>query len=240
MWWRQGCTDPTWQSELCLSQVCDVKLWGGDNVPVRDCGGGTWCCGNKCCGDTSNVFELAVTVGLTATSSSTSSIASVTGSATTSSTAGSASSTAVSTSAGTRSATPSTSSSTALSESEGLSTGVKAGIGAGVGAVAILIAIIAFLLLKLKKRHRTQETYSEYAVHNKPGSVVYAHQVPYAEVSAYNLPEEMSAHGRPAEMSAHGRTTEMAADGCTTELDGVTRAELPGNRPLKPRSQDAV
>lgn len=23
IWWRQGCTDPTWQSEACLKDVCN-------------------------------------------------------------------------------------------------------------------------------------------------------------------------------------------------------------------------
>jgi hypothetical protein len=29
-WWRQGCTDPTWQSESCLKNVCNF-----DKVSLR-------------------------------------------------------------------------------------------------------------------------------------------------------------------------------------------------------------
>lgn len=26
LWWRQGCTDPTWQSPYCLGSVCDYQV----------------------------------------------------------------------------------------------------------------------------------------------------------------------------------------------------------------------
>lgn len=29
LWWRQGCTDPTWQSPYCLGNVCDFEVVSG-------------------------------------------------------------------------------------------------------------------------------------------------------------------------------------------------------------------
>ncbi|KAH5234056.1 hypothetical protein HBI62_022660 [Parastagonospora nodorum] len=68
VWWRQGCTDPTWQSEHCLKDVCNFAKWQADNAPVQKCSDGKWCCGEKsCCSITSSLFQLAATLGPTPT-----------------------------------------------------------------------------------------------------------------------------------------------------------------------------
>jgi hypothetical protein len=208
MYWRQGCTDPTWQSEYCLGQVCNARnpQDKNDNWVVQWCGDGKWCCGDKtCCGFTNSLFELAATVGQTSTSSSISAsgTASTTGPATTDASA-------ISTTA--QSTALSTSSSTGLPaaerEGDGLSTGAKAGIGAGIAVVVILVTIIALLLLKLKRRRTAQETLyqatPQYNGEGKPETAVYEHKA---------WPVEMPTDSRHA------------------ELGGEAHAELAANKP---------
>ena len=206
MYWRQGCTDPTWQSEYCLGHVCDARNPEdeNDNWVVQWCGDGKWCCGDKtCCAFTNSLFELAATVGPTSTSASgsASSTASATGSATADASTGS--STAQST------ASP-TSSSTGLPAAEGggLGTGSKVGIAVGVAVVIILLSVIAFLLLKLKKRRAVQET-------------------PYQTTPQYN------GEGKPeSNVYAHGTwPVEMSTDSRYAELGGEAHAELPASKP---------
>ena len=154
LWWRQSCTDPTWQSPYCLVDVCSVtevlfkpvaerslsisliqRWYALSNAPMRNCGGYSWCCGKEyCCKTYANVFQLAATVGPT------SPVASATSA---SSTANVGSSTSAN--------TPVTFSRVDETSSAGLSTGAKAGIGVGVAVVVLLAIAVTVLLLRLRK-----------------------------------------------------------------------------------------
>lgn len=197
LWWRQGCTDPTWQSEFCLASVCNFAMWQGDNAPVRKCGDNSWCCGEKnCCNISSSLFALAATVGQgqASTSRSSSPASSISASTTASNTVVSTTSTG-----GFSSATASTST-TPAPAAGGLSTGAKAGIGVGAAAVFILLCVVAFLSLKLWKRKQSEKRSTadalNYANLEKDQSAAYVSHVPPVELSGESAPAEMGE--RPA------------------------------------------
>ncbi|KAH9866039.1 hypothetical protein J1614_008603, partial [Plenodomus biglobosus] len=128
LWWRQGCTDPTWQRPYCLSDVCNDTEFAVDNAPVRNRGGNNWCCGKKnSCIESTSIFQLAATVGPTSAIPSTPSVI--------------ASSSA--------SATTSPGASTAPAGR--LSTGSKGGIGVGAAVLVVLTLTVAIMLLKLRR-----------------------------------------------------------------------------------------
>lgn len=69
---RNGCSDPTWQSPHC-AKLCDsgslsISVWNGEvkdltntGVPVKLCGDGSYCCGDgatadNCCASKQGVF----------------------------------------------------------------------------------------------------------------------------------------------------------------------------------------
>ncbi|KAH6639422.1 hypothetical protein C7974DRAFT_131060 [Boeremia exigua] len=136
LWWRQGCTDPTWQSPYCLGNVCNGTEYAFDNAPVRNCGGNAWCCGDEtCCQTASNIFQLAATVGPS------SSVPSETP----------ASSTSTSTLTSTSTSPSATSSHAETPTSRGLSTGAKAGVGVGAAVVVLVAILTAFLLFRRRK-----------------------------------------------------------------------------------------
>ena len=239
MWWRQGCTDPTWSSPNCLANVCDTLEYENDNAPVYSCGDNSWACGRKSyCSSTSRLFTLAATVGKQAAASTSASVA-------VSTTASSNSASLVTPTAGGASSAPATSTDTNTSSSitsatsapplsniinapAGLSTAAKAGIGAGVAVVILLLGVILLLLHKVKKGKKQQEAYAKAELSGqsvnaagKPEAVVYAHEISHNAV-------EMADNGSTAqEMYAHRERTELESKERAHEAgQGMARVEL--------------
>ena len=163
MYWREGCSDPTWQSPFCLKNVCwgnDVSLALGStnellaktriqdkngNTAVTNCTDGTWCCGSdeqgSCCGSGANKFRLADSIGVsTFTIPPSSSITSV----------------ATTTSVILPSITSSAPSTTPSEHSKGL--GARAQIGIGVGLAAGTIVVAGLVMILLLRRRRFSQT----------------------------------------------------------------------------------
>ncbi|KAF2680488.1 hypothetical protein K458DRAFT_421426 [Lentithecium fluviatile CBS 122367] len=199
LWWRGGCTDPTWQSPYCLKDVCNGTEYATDNAPVINCGGNAWCCGDSsCCDDKFGIFQLAETVGPTSTSTSSTPTPTPTSSTSTTPTPAPA----VTTSPAETTA--------AATGSSGLSTGAKAGIGVGAAVLVILAIAVVFLVIRLKKTKKegmvqTHEPYIEapMGVHEqKFGSDFYAHND--------NSPVELIG-GQHAELPAKAEPQELHA-----------------------------
>ncbi|KAH8599211.1 hypothetical protein B0O99DRAFT_683193 [Bisporella sp. PMI_857] len=124
--WRQGCTDPTWQSPYCLKAFNQCSNDMNGNAWLTSCDGTynstEWCCGSSnegCCG-TPQAIVLAQTLVVTSTStlaSSTSTSASSTStSASSTSTSVSSTSTSVSSTSTSASSTSTSASSTTTSQ----------------------------------------------------------------------------------------------------------------------------
>ncbi|KAA6412155.1 MAG: hypothetical protein FRX48_04306 [Lasallia pustulata] len=65
MFWRESCTDPTWDSPSCLKGFCVSGVGVSGNIGLTLCSDGTWCCGSTsttCCTDKQGI-SLAATVG---------------------------------------------------------------------------------------------------------------------------------------------------------------------------------
>ncbi|KUJ22194.1 uncharacterized protein LY89DRAFT_768563 [Mollisia scopiformis] len=139
LYWRGSCTDPTWKSPLCLSNLCTNSSNGGDasdNVPLIQCSDGSWCCGSTntaCCSKGLGV-KLDAIIGVANQSTSTSSTSS-------------------STSTSTSTATGLVISATPKGTQSGLSTGAKAGIGVAAAVIAI-IALAGLTRFILRKKRR--------------------------------------------------------------------------------------
>ncbi|KAE9362764.1 hypothetical protein N431DRAFT_524501 [Stipitochalara longipes BDJ] len=153
LYWRGSCTDPTWKSPLCLSNLCTNASNGGnasDNVPLIQCKDGSWCCGSTnaiCCSEGLGVkIDAIIGIANQSTSTSSSSIASSTSTSSSSSTA-----TNLATSA--TASPPSTPSESAGNSQSGMSTGAKAGIGIGVALLVIgAVAGITWFMLRRKRK----------------------------------------------------------------------------------------
>ena len=179
-YWRESCTDSSWQSEFCLKQLCaDSSKDGGktnDNVVVSQCStDGSWCCGDmtsEICCRINNRVSLAATVGI-----SSSSISNATGITASGQTSGT--STAL---ISANSATPGSSSPTPTVIP--LSNGQKTGIGVGVGVgVTLAAAIIAFFLW-WRRRGRGEPTHTDQLSHKKYDSHVNQYGLLKAELEA--------------------------------------------------------
>ncbi|OQU98234.1 hypothetical protein CLAIMM_04050 [Cladophialophora immunda] len=163
-----GCTDPSWNSPVCMAQCLNVTGNGVDT-----CGGlNQYCCygfGGCDCSDSTQVVSIAAGIVITTlpmtpstTSSSSNSATSSTTSVPGSSTDGvrSATTTPASKSSGSTSAlaSPTAASSPSNSSSQastGLSTGAKAGIGIAVGLGGTLaLTGLAFFLVGWRRRTR--------------------------------------------------------------------------------------
>ncbi|KFZ18066.1 hypothetical protein V502_04319 [Pseudogymnoascus sp. VKM F-4520 (FW-2644)] len=155
-YWRQSCSDQTWESEYCLNAFNDCPIDTNGNAAVTPCGDPstalTWCCGEanvQCCGTTAAI-KIPLTIGLTSTTST-----SLSSSSTSSSTSTSSSSSSQTTPATTSTLSPTE---TPIPQASGLSTGAKAGIGSGVGVGAVVAILIGlWLLMKRRKRRNTTE-----------------------------------------------------------------------------------
>ncbi|KAF2624403.1 hypothetical protein BU25DRAFT_450769 [Macroventuria anomochaeta] len=235
LWWRQGCTDPTWSSPNCLASVCDTAEYEDDNAPVYSCGNGNWACGKKSyCSTSSRLFTLAATVGKevvaspSAYASFSTPSASTTGSSRASTTSASASSaspsttgmpvvTATPSSTGSSTSTPPLS--TPVASSSLLSTAAKAGIGAGIAVFALLLGIILFLLHKIKKNKKRQQAWGKAEVSGqnarvgeKPEMVVYAREAsrsPIEMPSNQASAQEINAQRNRMELPTIERAQEM-------------------------------
>ncbi|KAN0076584.1 hypothetical protein V8E54_006726 [Elaphomyces granulatus] len=152
-YWRESCTDPTWESSMCIHLYLNL---GSSDVALVLCEDGTWCFDSDCCaaGDgqtipnltpNSGTSSISTTPGFTtSTLPTTSSAATTTSStATTTSTVTSPVSSALPTAVATTSAS---------SSSEGLSTGAKVGIGVGVPIAVLLAATAAILASNIIRR----------------------------------------------------------------------------------------
>lgn len=233
LWWRQGCTDPTWSSPNCLASVCDTEEFEDDNAPVYSCGSGNWVCGSKTyCSTSSRLFTLAATVGKAVVTSTSASLASsVTAFNVLSglpSFSASLSSLSLTTAAP-ATATSTTPASTPVAQPL-LSTAAKAGIGAGIAILVLLLSIILFLLHKIKKNRKAQEAYAKaelsgqsMVIGGEPQMTVYAHEasqnaveMPAREVDAYEMNGgkelmELEARERANEIGLQRERAELAA-----------------------------
>ncbi|PMD38762.1 hypothetical protein L207DRAFT_634762 [Hyaloscypha variabilis F] len=151
LYWRGSCTDPTWKSPFCLSNLCTNSSDGGnasDNVPLRQCTDGSWCCGSTnttCCNEGLGVkLDAVIGVANASSSTSSSSIASSTSTSTSSSTA-----TNLATSA---TGSPSSSPTKSAQDTQlGMSTGAKAGVGIAVAVLFVAaVAGITWFFLRQK------------------------------------------------------------------------------------------
>ncbi|KAF6831719.1 hypothetical protein CMUS01_07235 [Colletotrichum musicola] len=84
VYWRESCTDPTWQSPKCLKLCIDTDSPGAmglsmnqANVLVTECSDGSFCCGNgpsarKCCesGKGLNIVDGQVVTSVNGSSAS--------------------------------------------------------------------------------------------------------------------------------------------------------------------------
>ncbi|KAF8851907.1 hypothetical protein BDZ45DRAFT_765285 [Acephala macrosclerotiorum] len=191
VYWRQGCTDKTWKSPYCLSQLCTTKAEGGDpttNVAVGQCSDGSWCCGGvnaTCCQAKAGVV-LAATIGVSSTSSSASSSA----------TSQTSSSMGTSTSSGTSStsSTSATNTPTSNASSGELGSGAKIGIGVGVAGGVIAIVTVAGAFFILRKRR-----VSDLSVHGTGQPFVPYHEV---EAPKYTHRAELPNGYKNAELAA--------------------------------------
>ncbi|OBT78732.1 hypothetical protein VF21_02596 [Pseudogymnoascus sp. 05NY08] len=160
-YWRQSCSDKTWESEYCLNAFNGCPIDTNGNAPVTPCGGDaeqatTWCCGqsNTACCDTPAAIKIPLTIGPTSTTSTLSPSSS--SSPAPSSTSSSGSSQTTPTPTPTLSPTE-----TLIPQASGLSTGAKAGIGSAVGVgAAIFIGIALWLLMRRRKRKDRTEDHS--------------------------------------------------------------------------------
>ncbi|KAF3044597.1 hypothetical protein E8E12_001193 [Didymella heteroderae] len=204
LWWRQGCTDPTWSSPNCLANVCATAEYEDDNAPVYSCGNGNWACGSKSyCSTSSRLFTLAATVGkevVTSTSASSASSGVIASSQTTPAiVSATPSGPAQRSSTSLTTATFAAATSTAPASQPLLSTAAKAGIGAGIAVLLLLLSIILFLLHKIKKNKKAQEAYAKAELpgqsapmSEKPQMTVYARE---ASHDAVEMPaREVGAH----------------------------------------------
>ncbi|KAE8452503.1 hypothetical protein EG329_000406 [Mollisiaceae sp. DMI_Dod_QoI] len=153
LYWRGSCTDPSWKSPLCLSNLCTNSSSGGDasdNVPLRQCSDGSWCCGSTnttCCSERLGV-KLDAVIGVANQSSSTSS----TSISSTSTPSTSTPSTSSFTSTSTSTATGSANLATPKDTQSGLSAGAKAGIGIAAAVIAIIaLTGLTWFILRKKK-----------------------------------------------------------------------------------------
>ncbi|KAJ4400022.1 hypothetical protein N0V91_008997 [Didymella pomorum] len=207
LWWRQGCTDPTWSSPNCLASVCDTEDYEYENAPVYSCGNGNWACGSKSyCSTTSKLFTLAATVGKeVATSTSTFSVATASSRIDSNTLSGLPSISAPPSLTSFTTAASATATSTppvsAPASQPLLSTAAKAGIGAGIAVLILLLSIILFLLHKIKKNRKVQEAYAKAELPGQSAPMggkrqmtVYTHEasreaveMPAREVGAYEM-----------------------------------------------------
>lgn len=239
LWWRQGCTDPTWSSPNCLASVCDTPEYENDNAPVYSCGNENWACGSKSyCSTSSRLFTLAATVGKEVATSTSASLASSV--VTASSQTGSGMLSALPSSSASASLTPPTTAASATATSQIpaappaaqplLSTAAKAGIGAGIAVLILLLSVILFLLHKIKNNKKAQEAYAKAElpgqsapVGEKPQMTVYAQEasqdaveMPAREVGAHEMTVgkermELETRERVSEIGLQRERAELAA-----------------------------
>ncbi|EXJ53731.1 uncharacterized protein A1O5_12980 [Cladophialophora psammophila CBS 110553] len=171
-----GCTDPSWNSPVCMAKCLNVTGNG-----VETCGGlNQYCCygfGGCDCSNSTQVISIAAGIVIT-TIPMTSSTASISNSSTSSTTSVPSSTdsfrSATTTPASKLSsftsvlASPTAVSSNSSNQSStSLSTGAKAGIGIGVGLGAAL-ALIGLAFFLMGWRRRTRPSYNAQD-HSKPG-----------------------------------------------------------------------
>ncbi|KAF2150174.1 hypothetical protein K461DRAFT_323620 [Myriangium duriaei CBS 260.36] len=202
-YWREGCSDPSWPSDWCLTGVCGNGVDNNYNndAAMTPCDGTasskTWCCGHNntaCCGKgLPDEYTISPTIaGLAAYRTSQ-----------TQSTVTTSSTTSQSSTPNFQSATPASSST--IPPSKGVSGGAKAGIGIGVGLGLIALVSVAVLLIFMRKRRaqKSQATSSDTAEHSEhaymwdpqPGTGPAELQTSYtdgpAEMEAYKIPCEL-------------------------------------------------
>jgi hypothetical protein len=221
-----ACTDPSWQSEGCISQCLDITTGEGvQTCPGASGGTGRYCClgfSSSCdCADP----ELAVSIptgsivttvpfdyfeSISQSSTTTSSETSITSSGT--------KSVATSTSA---EAVPAeaTASSTSSDSSGGLSSGAKIGAGVG-GAIAGLAIIAGILFLIIRRRSKSS---------NQSAELRYEHMRPASD----RLPAELSEgkmHAGRGELEGKGPGfSEHVAPSSVKWRNDRAPVEAPGN-----------
>lgn len=198
VWWRKGCTDPSWNSPDCLGNVCNTAEYQEVDAPVYSCGSGNWACEKQSyCSATPRVFVLAQTLG---GETSTYTSASVLGTA------------SISGHGASSLPTPSSSAlpATDTAELAHLSTAIKAGIGAGVTVLVLMLGIIVYLLHKIKKNKKQQEAHAR---SESPDQSLEAGEKPDVIVSAREVPpgtREMPSNEPPAhEMYGYRERAEL-------------------------------
>ncbi|KAF3043042.1 hypothetical protein E8E11_005969 [Didymella keratinophila] len=245
LWWRQGCTDPTWSSPNCLASVCNTEDYEDDNAPVYSCGNGNWACGSKSyCSTSSRLFTLAATVGKeVATSTSVPSMVTASSQTGDGQLSGLPSISAPPSLTSSKTVATATATSTSPASTPAaqplLSTAAKAGIGAGIAVLILLLSIILFLLQKIKKNRKAQEAYAKAelpgqsaVMGGKPQMTVYAHEVsqeavemPAREVGAY----EMNGGKERMELETRERVNEIGLQMERAELAASPNLGSGGN-----------
>jgi hypothetical protein len=188
-YWRESCTDSSWESEFCLNQLCTDPSEGGgkanDNVVVSQCStDGSWCCGHmtsEICCRINNRVSLAATVGIPSSSMSSATSNPTSGQARGTSTTSISTNSAIS---GSSSPTP-----TVIPSSNGQKTGIGVGVGVGVTIVA---AIIAFFLWWRRRRRgeppcTDQVSHEEYHGHVNQNGFVKAELDTVHEINQHRL-----------------------------------------------------
>jgi hypothetical protein len=148
VYWRESCTDPTWEDPACIKLF--VNGTGVTDVAITPCDDGSWCDGVgqgsvDCCKTGEGLFVVngtETTQNPNATTISSSSTLPTTAATPTISSSSSPSATAIPTTSG----------------SGGLSSGAKIGLGVGVGVGAVLVIIGVYLLALHSRRRRDAHT----------------------------------------------------------------------------------
>ncbi|KAF2093989.1 hypothetical protein NA57DRAFT_80992 [Rhizodiscina lignyota] len=146
-WYREYCTDQTWNTPFCLKNVCFTNGTEWGKTALSQCSDGTWCCGSDeestCCQTGSNKFRLAATVGAS-TSTSTQSTSTT------------------STPRKTSSTSSASASATSLSRNTSITDGAKAGIAVGVVVGTVALAGFGYLIWRrIKHNSVTSDTLRE-------------------------------------------------------------------------------
>ncbi|KAL2356429.1 hypothetical protein BJ546DRAFT_516249 [Cryomyces antarcticus] len=172
-YWRESCTDRTWQDPACIKLFLNGTE--GPNAKVSDvvvhrCDDGSWCYGdrqptNDCC-EAGEVYFIVNGTQTRTNPNSTISSSAIPSSPTSSSVV-----------TGTSTPVPNP------GPSSGVGIGVGVGVGVGVLALAVAAAIILFCIRKRRKRDRTQVRHAE-------------------DIPAYQDPQELSSYRKPRELSS--------------------------------------
>ncbi|OBT93560.2 hypothetical protein VE01_08363 [Pseudogymnoascus verrucosus] len=175
LYWRGSCTDPTWKSPNCLSNLCttdgDAGVDGSaaaQNVALTECSDGSWCCGggnDSCCKDGTGTRIAAVVGQAISSSQSTSSESTSPPSSTPPTTLPESTSPPKSTSTPTGTS-PTTASTPGPTDSPtptneptpgGLSSATKIGLGVGITGCLLALGVLVTCLMCLRRKRRVDK-----------------------------------------------------------------------------------